>query len=219
MLVEACRGKEFVKMWTVNGYIVWWPWVAGGLPRWRNFLRHFAPPQPSLTTVWGNMEKKLPEKLDLFEVMFYFKNHCKSLFESFFWLHNVKSLNFSRFSSPKCCLCSQPYLLKPTVRPWKSMVGRWKFPLGCPIFRGYVSSGSVNGSSELLHFFDFFVWLHKMHKVLKNGRVQEWRWNIYDGKCGGFKRVLLFSSLFTKMMTPFWQSIVLHQLGWEFPNF
>ena len=59
------------------------------------------------------------------------------------------------------------------------MVGRWNFLLGCPTFRGYVSSGSVTGSSKLPHF---FVCLPKMHKVLKNGRLQEWRWSIYDGK-------------------------------------
>ena len=188
MLVEACRGKEFVKMWTVNGYIVWWPlaWL-GDCQVWLRFGE-----------IW--------------------KKNCRKSWICLKWCFTLKTIVNHRLNlfSPKCRLCSQAYLLKPTVRPWKSMVGRWKFPLGCPIFRGYVSSGSVNGSSKLLHF---FVWLHKMHKVLKNGRVQEWRWNIYDGKCGGFKCVLLFSSLFTKTMKPFWQSIVLHQLGWEFPNF
>ena len=58
--------------------------------------------------------------------------------------------------------------LKPTVCPWKSMVGRWHFLLGCPIFRAMLVSGSVWLQTLLLQ------WVCKRHSSFLRRRLMKY---------------------------------------------
>ena len=131
MLVEACLGKEFVKMWTVNGYIVWWPLEGLGDRngaesnygfRGKMSIGHCLCLPKNCRKSWICLKWRF--------------TLCKSPFESFFWLHNVKSLNFSRFLSPKCRLCSEAYPPETNSSPLKINGWKMKLPSGMSYFQG-----------------------------------------------------------------------------------